>query len=132
MLVAGDIRPKVLRQAGGFAMLGNKMKRLKAGTGSESTLALTLASGRGVSGAPSLKHAAIAVPVGAYVGCYSSWPHARENGDEALHEPPLSRPAATLSPPCGGRAGRGVPIWFMVPMHAQKRKGALHELASPP
>src|SRR5438552_7185040 len=37
------------------------------------------------------------------------------------HEPPLSRPSATLSPPCGERAGRGVPIWFMVPMHAQKR-----------
>src|SRR5205814_8889097 len=40
---------------------------------------------------------------------------------------PLIRPAATLSPPCGERAGRGVPIWFMVPMHAEKRKGALHE-----
>src|SRR5438874_3492250 len=46
----------------------------------------------------------------------------------ALHEPPLSRPSATLSPPCGERAGRGVPIWFMVPMHAEKRKGASHEL----
>src|SRR5207253_3936751 len=45
----------------------------------------------------------------------------------ALHEPPLSRPSATLSPLCGERAGRGVPIWFMVPMHAEKRKGALHE-----
>src|SRR5947208_14843951 len=41
----------------------------------------------------------------------------------ALHELPLSRPAAALSPPCGERAGRGVPIWFMVPMHAEKRKG---------
>src|SRR5207248_3857839 len=40
---------------------------------------------------------------------------------------PLSRPSATLSPPCGERAGRGVPIWFMVPMHAQNRKRALHE-----
>ncbi|PYJ59633.1 MAG: hypothetical protein DME24_12170 [Verrucomicrobia bacterium] len=36
-----------------------------------------------------------------------------------IHEPPLSRPAATLSPPCGERAGRGVPIWFMAPMRAQ-------------
>ena len=35
-----------------------------------------------------------------------------------LHEPPLSRPSAVLSPPCGERAGRGVPIWFIVPMHA--------------
>src|SRR5438477_1799371 len=49
----------------------------------------------------------------------------KEHG--AFHEPPLSRPAATLSPPCGERAGRGVPSWFMVPMHAEKRKGALHE-----
>ncbi|PYM15431.1 MAG: hypothetical protein DME18_04280 [Verrucomicrobia bacterium] len=46
---------------------------------------------------------------------------------EAFHEPPLSRPSATLSPPCGERAGRGVPIWFMVPMRAQKRKEATHE-----
>ena len=38
---------------------------------------------------------------------------------EATHEPPLSRPAATLSPPCGERAGRGVPIWFMAPMRVQ-------------
>ena len=45
----------------------------------------------------------------------------------AFHEPPLSRPSATLSPPCGERAGRGVPIWFMVPMRAQKRKEAFHE-----
>ena len=45
----------------------------------------------------------------------------------ASHEPPLSRPSATLSPPCGERAGRGVPIWFMVPMRAQKRKEASHE-----
>src|SRR5437764_366614 len=50
---------------------------------------------------------------------------------------PLSRPSATLSPPCGERAGRGVPIWSMVPMHAKKRKGALQEpapspLSSPP
>src|SRR5438876_6390966 len=44
-----------------------------------------------------------------------------------LHEPPLSRPSATLSPPGGERAGRGVPIWFMVPMHAQKRMKASHE-----
>src|SRR5207249_3646342 len=36
-----------------------------------------------------------------------------------IHEPPLSRPSATLSPPCGERAGRGVPIWFMAPMRAQ-------------
>src|SRR5438876_2245405 len=43
------------------------------------------------------------------------------------HEPPLSRPSATLSPPCGERAGRGVPIWFMVPLHAKKRKEAFHE-----
>jgi len=42
-------------------------------------------------------------------------------GGRSSHEPPLSRPSATLSPPCGERAGRGVPIWFMVPMHAQKR-----------
>src|SRR5436305_6315613 len=46
---------------------------------------------------------------------------------EALHEPPLSGPSATLSPPCGERAGRGVPIRFMVPMHTRKRKGAFHE-----
>ena len=32
---------------------------------------------------------------------------------------PLSRPSATLSPPCGERAGRGVPIWFMAPIHAR-------------
>src|SRR5207247_6394248 len=38
---------------------------------------------------------------------------------EASHEPPLSRPSATLSPPCGERAGRGVPIWFMAPTHVQ-------------
>src|SRR5256885_10500828 len=38
---------------------------------------------------------------------------------EAFHEPPLSRPSATLSPPCGERAGRGVPIWFMAPIHVQ-------------
>src|SRR2546422_190981 len=44
------------------------------------------------------------------------------------HEPPLSRPSATLSPPCGERAGRGVPIWFLVPMRAQKRKETSHEL----
>src|SRR5438552_536446 len=36
-----------------------------------------------------------------------------------LHVPPLSRPSATLSPPCGERAGRGVPIWFMAPMRVQ-------------
>src|SRR5207249_1988545 len=46
---------------------------------------------------------------------------------DALHEPPLSGPSATLSPPCGERAGRGVPIRFMVPMHTRKRKGAFHE-----
>ena len=46
---------------------------------------------------------------------------------DALHEPPLSGPSATLSPPCGERAGRGVPIKFMVPMHTRKRKGAFHE-----
>src|SRR5437667_5618581 len=46
---------------------------------------------------------------------------------DALHEPPLSGPSATLSPPCGERAGRGVPIKFMVPMHTRKRKGASHE-----
>src|SRR5438132_1934098 len=39
------------------------------------------------------------------------------------HEPTLSRPAATLSPPCGERAGRGVPIWFVVPMHAKNERG---------
>src|SRR5206468_11767196 len=54
-------------------------------------------------------------------------PNACEKRKEAFHEPPLSRPSATLSPPCGERAGRGVPIWFMVPMHAQKRMKALHE-----
>src|SRR5438552_12077769 len=36
-----------------------------------------------------------------------------------LHVPPLSRPSATLSPPCGERARRGVPIWFMAPMRVQ-------------
>src|SRR5438132_6592399 len=35
------------------------------------------------------------------------------------HEPPLSRPSATLSPPCGERAGRGVPIWFMASIHVR-------------
>src|SRR2546422_9020855 len=48
----------------------------------------------------------------------------------ATHEPPLARASATLSPPCGERAGRGVPIWFMVLMRAQKRKEASHELLS--
>src|SRR5882724_11094467 len=37
----------------------------------------------------------------------------------SFHEPPLSRPSATLSPPCGERAGRGVPIWFMASIHVQ-------------
>src|SRR5438876_4048381 len=32
---------------------------------------------------------------------------------------PLSRRAATLSPPCGERAGRVVPIWFMAPIRVQ-------------
>src|SRR5213082_1226693 len=32
---------------------------------------------------------------------------------------PLSRPSATLSPPCGERAGRGVPIWFMASIPAR-------------
>src|SRR5438874_6903932 len=50
-----------------------------------------------------------------------------QNGVGAPREPPLSRPSATLSQPCGERAGRGVPIWFMVPMRAQKRKEAFHE-----
>ena len=40
-----------------------------------------------------------------------------------FHEPPLSRPSATLSPPCGERAGRGVPIWFMAPNACAKAKG---------
>src|SRR5437773_2100011 len=43
----------------------------------------------------------------------------------------MNRPSpglsATLSPHCGERAGRGVPIWFMVPISAQKRKEASHE-----
>src|SRR5205823_13393191 len=30
---------------------------------------------------------------------------------------------ATLSPPCGERAGRGAPIWFMVPVHAKNEWG---------
>ena len=34
-------------------------------------------------------------------------PNACEKRKGAFHEPPLSRPAATLSPPCGERAGRG-------------------------
>src|SRR5207244_12953092 len=46
---------------------------------------------------------------------------------EAFHEPPLSRPSATLSPPCGERAGRGVPIWCMARVRGRKRKEALHE-----
>src|SRR5437773_3334904 len=46
-------------------------------------------------------------------------PNACEKRKGAFHEPPLSRPAATLSPPCGERAGRGVPIWFMAPMRVQ-------------
>jgi len=53
--------------------------------------------------------------------------NARNFSGKPLHEPPLSRPSATLSPLCGERAGRGVPIWFMVPMHAEKRKEAFHE-----
>src|SRR5439155_3026470 len=52
--------------------------------------------------------------------------NARNFSGKPLHEPPLSRPSATLSPLCGERAGRGVPIWFMVPMHAEKRKEAFH------
>src|SRR2546430_1992589 len=41
---------------------------------------------------------------------------------------PLSRPSATLSPPCGERAGRGVPIWFMAPIHVQSLEvSASHE-----
>src|SRR5438093_10013039 len=48
-----------------------------------------------------------------------------------LHEPPLSRPSATLSPPCGERAGRGVPIWFMVPMHGWKTVGTSLEPSLP-
>ena len=40
----------------------------------------------------------------------------------------MNRPLTpSLSPPCGERAGRGVPIKFMVPMHTRKRKGAFHE-----
>src|SRR5881396_3399346 len=46
-------------------------------------------------------------------------PNACEKRKRASHEPPLSRPAATLSPPCGERAGRGVPIWFMAPIRVQ-------------
>src|SRR5438876_1155590 len=48
-------------------------------------------------------------------------------GGRSSHEPPLSRPSATLSPPCGERAGRGVPIWFMVPLPAKQRKEASHD-----
>jgi len=59
-------------------------------------------------------------------------PNACEKRKEAFHEPPLSRPSATLSPPCGERAGRGVPIWFMVPMYAQKRMKASHAPAPSP
>ena len=46
-------------------------------------------------------------------------PNACEKRKGAFHEPPLSRPAATLSPPCVERAGRGVPIWFMAPIHVR-------------
>src|SRR5207249_7004165 len=48
-----------------------------------------------------------------------------------LHEPPLTRPSATLSPPGGERAGRGVPIWFMVPMHAKNERGLSMNRPSP-
>jgi len=48
-----------------------------------------------------------------------SWSQCMRKTKGAFHEPPLSRPAATLSPPCGERAGRGVPIWFMAPMRVQ-------------
>src|SRR5213082_3098624 len=44
----------------------------------------------------------------------------REPTPNPLHEPPLSRPSATLSPPCGERGGRGVPIWFMVLLRDRK------------
>src|SRR5881227_844895 len=41
---------------------------------------------------------------------------------------PLSRPSATLFPPCGERAGRGVSIWFMVSTHVQSLEvSASHE-----
>src|SRR5437867_4868171 len=44
------------------------------------------------------------------------------------HEPPLTRPPATLSPPEEGRGqGEGRPRRFMVPMHAKKRKEPSHE-----
>src|SRR2546426_833879 len=55
----------------------------------------------------------------------------------SLHAPPLTRPSAftkatadksaTLSPPRGERAGRGVPIRFRVPRHAKKPKEAPHQ-----
>src|SRR6185369_7688725 len=49
---------------------------------------------------------------------------------ETLHEPNPLTPSLS---PTGGegarRAGEGDSAWFMVPMHAQKRKEALHEPA---
>src|SRR3989475_4677965 len=51
--------------------------------------------------------------------CFNGRPVCGTPDPFPLHEPPLSRPSATLSPPCGERAGRGVPIWFMVPMRCQ-------------
>src|SRR5438093_3334965 len=55
---------------------------------------------------------------------------------EAFHEPP---PLPALSPALGGgdggeggrRPGEGDSDRFMVPMHAKKRKGALHEPPHP-
>src|SRR5438552_11006619 len=45
----------------------------------------------------------------------------------AFHEPPLSRPSATLSPPCGERAGRGVANLVHGPNACAKANEAFHE-----
>src|SRR5437660_12277756 len=48
-----------------------------------------------------------------------------------VHEPPLSRPSATLSPQGGERAGRGVPIWFIASIHVQFWEVFPHHEACP-
>src|SRR6266513_1887757 len=43
----------------------------------------------------------------------------RQRQRKFFHEPPLSRPSATRSSPGGERAGRGLPIWFIAPIHVR-------------
>src|SRR6266496_2869172 len=54
--------------------------------------------------------------------------HAEKKRKEALHEP---QGRAGCPQPAGPRRGEDTALyqlaWFMVPMHAEKRKGAFHE-----